>query len=90
MSIPIISLLYAVQLAVGSYGWWRACKRSRSLISNLDSSGANLVPVNSFHMPKYLNIRKDCAVRGISIIYGDAFGGDLPIKARKVAQVSSA
>lgn len=41
-----------------------------------------MVPVNSFYMPKYLNIRKDCAVRGISIIYGDAFGGDLPISSK--------
>lgn len=78
ISVPIISLTSAFQLAVGTYGWWRARERTKSLQGIFESAGASLVPANSFNLPVYLDARKNCAVRGISIMNGEIIGGDLP------------
>ena len=78
ISIPIISVSSALQLAIGTYGWWRAPERNRSLLAMLERSGASLVPASTFDLPVYRALRHDSMVRGISIMNGKIHTADLP------------
>jgi len=59
ISIHLISLQTAVQLATGAWGWWRGNQRIQSLQQTLEAGNAALVPAHTFLRQRYTTFRND-------------------------------
>lgn len=66
ISIPLFSIELAVQLASGTYGWWKAGDRARSLSSLVDAKGAKISAASTFALLRHIDKRKGGLIRGIA------------------------
>jgi len=64
ISVPLFGIDTAVQLAVGSYGWWKARERRNSLQHLLGCKGAQITSPSTFNSRIYAQRRADGGVRG--------------------------
>lgn len=66
ISIPVVSIELAVQLATGAYGWWKARDRGRSMLGLVQSKQCQISTTSSFNLLRYIDRRKDGLVRGVA------------------------
>lgn len=66
ISIPVVSIELAVQLATGAYGWWKARDRGRSMLGIVLSKQCQISTTSSFNLLRYIDRRKDGLIRGVA------------------------
>ena len=59
VSIEVISLRTAIQLATGAYGWFKGSERSQSLTQLLSANRAQLKSTSSFSLGRYTGLREE-------------------------------
>lgn len=66
ISVPVVSIELAVQLATGAYGWWKARDRGRSMLGLVESKQCQLSTTSSFNLLRYVDRRKGGLIRGVA------------------------
>lgn len=86
IAVPILSLSSAVQIAVGSYGWWQARKRTKTLAQTLSAAGGTLVTTSTFNFAVYGKVRAGNRLRGVALENRSLVTVDLPKGSTAVPQ----
>ena len=66
LSIPLLDVPGAVQLARGVHGWWKARPRSITFTQAIEAAGGQLSPSTTFVKHRYYEARDGTEVRGIA------------------------
>ncbi|KAI9874713.1 MAG: hypothetical protein M1830_009379 [Pleopsidium flavum] len=85
ISVHLISLQTAVQLATGAWGWWRGPQRIQSLQQTLEAVNAALVPAHTFLRQRYTAFRNDHGC-----VYGAAFDASRKLVRMPLPRASTA
>ncbi|KAI0427513.1 hypothetical protein F5Y09DRAFT_344621 [Xylaria sp. FL1042] len=79
VSIDVMSLRTAIQLASGAYGWFKGSERSRSLTQLLSANGVELRSTSSFTSQHYIQLLENHrAMRGVVIENGTMRTVEMP------------
>lgn len=66
ISVPVVSIELAVQLATGVYGWWKARDSGRAMLGLVQSKQCQISTTSSFNLLRYIDRRQGGLIRGVA------------------------
>ncbi|KAI1771507.1 hypothetical protein F4818DRAFT_445197 [Hypoxylon cercidicola] len=88
VSVDVISLRTAIQLASGAYGWFKGGERSQSLTQLLKANGVELRSTSSFTHQNYIQLlEKHRAMRGVVLENGTMRTVEMPNASTAVSNI---